>query len=105
MYPIEVYLARFSFSNSSMISFVRFYCLNSSFRTCLVIVLLERIEPVVALAGGFREDVCVACARRFAVKRRVLVLVEWRESGWAGASAVKSQGRESGCWIAGLSSG
>ena len=64
MYPIEVYLARCSFSNSSMISFVRFYsasnCLNSSFRTSLVTVLLERMEPVVALAGGFREEVCVA---------------------------------------------
>ena len=44
-------------------------------------------------------------AERVAVERRVLVLVERRESGGAGASAVKSQGRESGCWISGLSSG
>ena len=35
-------------------------------------------------------------AGRVAVERRVLVLVESRESGWAGASAVKSHGRESG---------
>ena len=64
MYPFEAYLARFSFSNSSMISFVRFCsasnCSNSSFWTSLVTVLLERIEPDVALAGGFRDGVCVA---------------------------------------------
>ena len=40
-------------------------------------------------------------AGRVAVERRVLVLVERRESVWAGASAVKSQGRESGCCRAG----
>ena len=44
-------------------------------------------------------------AGRVVVERRVLVLVERSESGWAGASAVKSQGRESGCWISDLSSG
>ena len=38
----------------------------------------------------------VLLAERVAVERRVLVLVKSRESGWAGASAVKSQGRESG---------
>ena len=31
-------------------------------------------------------------AGKVAVERRVLVLVERRESGWAGASAVKRQG-------------
>ena len=44
-------------------------------------------------------------AGRVAVERRVLVLVERRESGWARASPVESQGRESGFWISGLSSG
>ena len=56
MFPSEVYFALFNFSNSSIMSLVRFRsassCLNSSFRTSLVTVLLERMEPVVALRGG-----------------------------------------------------
>ena len=75
MYPIEVNLASFSFSNSSIISFVRFCsssnCLNSSFRMSLVTVLLERIEPVVALAM-VSERRFVWLAGRVAVERRVL---------------------------------
>ena len=75
MYPIEVNLARFSFSNFSIISFVRFCfasnCLNSSFRTSLDTVLLERIEPVVALAMVFKRRF-VWLAWRVVVERRVL---------------------------------
>ena len=60
MYPSEMYFALFNFSNSSIMSLVRFRsassCLNSSFRTSLVTVLLERMEPVVALRGVREED-------------------------------------------------
>ena len=48
MYPSEMYFALFNFSNSSIMSLVRFRsassCLNSSFQTSLVTVLLEWME-------------------------------------------------------------
>ena len=116
MYPSEMYFALFNFSNSSIMSLVRFRsassCLNFSFRTSLVTVLLERMEPVVALRGVREEEFGVErrveeraewrveerAEWRFEriVERRAELLAERRGSGLVGASAVKCQERESG---------